>query len=90
MSADGKCVTLGFTAHYDGKDNKYTGSPDYDTIALRRTSPNSTESDLKMNGKVVQTTKTVISKGGKTRTNTVSGVDAKGQRVNIVAVFEKQ
>jgi hypothetical protein len=39
---------------------------------------------------VVQTIKTLISNGGKTRANIVSGIDAKGQKVNIVAVFEKQ
>jgi hypothetical protein len=88
--ADGKTLTLGFATHYDGKDRPYTGSPDYDTIALKRIDPNTTHSELKKSGKVVQTTHTVISDGGKTRTNTVSGVDANGQKVDFVAVFDKQ
>jgi hypothetical protein len=90
VGADGKTVTRSFTAHYDGKDNKYTGSPDYDVIALRRVDGNTTESSLKKGGNVVQTTRTVISGGGKVRTNTVKGIDAKGRPVSIVAVFEKQ
>jgi hypothetical protein len=57
VQADGTRVTLGFSAHYDGKDHKYTGSPDYDIIALKCVDANTIEATLKKGGKVVQTTK---------------------------------
>ena len=90
VQADGTRITLGWSAHYDGKDYKYTGSPDYDTIALKRVDANTTDATLKKGGKVVQTTKGVVSSDGKTRTTTTTGMNAKGQKVNNVAVFDRQ
>lgn len=90
VQSDGTRVTLGFSAHYDGKDYKYTGSPDYDTIVMKRVDANTIESTLKKGGKVVQTTKAVVSSGGKVRTITYTGTNAKGQKVNNVVVFDKQ
>jgi len=86
----GKTLTLGYAAHYDAKDYKYTGAAAYDTITLTRVDASTTEASLKKGGKVVQTTKTVISKDGKTRTQTVKGIDASGKAVNNLSVFEKQ
>ena len=90
VQADGTRATFGFSAHYDGKDYKYTGSPDYDTIALKRVDANTTDATLKKGGKVVQTAKVVVSSDGKTRTVTTTGVNAKGQKINDVLVFDKQ
>ena len=90
VQADGTRVTLGFSAHYDGKDYKYTGSPDYDIIALKRVDANTIEATLKKGGKVVQTAKAVVSSNGKVRTITYTGMNAKGQKVNNVVVFDKQ
>ena len=90
VQADGTRVTVGFSAHYDGKDYKYTGSPDYDTIALKRVDANTIEAALKKGGKVVQTTKAVVSSNGKVRTITYTGTNAKGQKVNNVVVLDKQ
>ena len=90
VQADGTRVTFGFSAHYDGKDYTYTGSPDYDSIALRRVDANTIEATLKKSGKVVQTTKAVVSGNGKVRTITYTGMNAKGQKVNNVAIFDKQ
>ena len=75
---------------YDGKDYPFTGSPDADSIALRRVDANTTEATLKKMGKVSLTTKAVVSADGKTRTLTTTGTDRRGQKVNNVAVFEKQ
>jgi len=85
VEADGKSVTFGYSAHYDGKDYEYTGSPAYDTIALKRVDATTTESTLKKGGKVVLTQKGVASADGKTRTvTTVTGAN------HNVAVFDKQ
>jgi hypothetical protein len=90
VQADGTRATFGYSAHYDGKDYKYTGSPDYDTIALKRVDANTNEATLKKGGKVVQTAKVVLSGGGKVRTITLTGTNATGQKVNNVMVFDKQ
>ena len=90
VQVDATRVTLGFSAHYDGKDYKYTGSPDYDTVALKRVDANTIEATLKKGGKVVQTTKAVVSSNGKMRTITYTGMNAKGQKLNNVVVFDKQ
>jgi len=89
VDAAGKKVTITFSAMYDGKEYKYNG-PDADTIVLTRPNPNTLDASLKQNGKVVQTTHSVISADGKTRTQMVSGTDAQGQKYTVTAVFEKQ
>jgi hypothetical protein len=90
VAADGTRGTLEFSDHYDGKDYKLTGSPDFDMVAAKRIGANSVAFTLKKAGKVVETGKDVVSRNGKIRTLTVTGTNAKGRKVNIVAVFEKQ
>jgi hypothetical protein len=90
VDASGKRLTIGYEAHYDGKDYKYTGSPDFDTISLNQIDRNTTEAQNKKSGKVIQTTRAVVSADGKTRTLTTTGVNAAGQKVNNVVVFDRQ
>ena len=85
-----QATTITYSANYDGTDYKFVGSPDADTITLKLLDANTTEATLKMVGKVMQTTKAVVSADGKTRTLTTSGVNAKGQKVNNVLVFDRQ
>ena len=47
VGTDGKTVTLGYSAHYDGKDYKVTGSPEWDAIALTRVDANTVEATQK-------------------------------------------
>jgi hypothetical protein len=87
---DGTSVTVGWSAHYDGKDYKVTGMPDLDTIAYKRVDANTLGFTGKKNGKVVGTGTVVVSDNGKIRTTTGTMMNAKGQKVNIVAVYDKQ
>ena len=89
VDATGNKIAISFSAMYDGKDYKYNG-PDADTIMLMRPNPNTVDATLKLKGKVVQTAHGVVSADGKTRTQTTTGTDAKGQKYNNVTVFEKQ
>jgi hypothetical protein len=57
---------------------------------LKRVDANTTEATLKKGGKVIQTTKAVVSNNRKVRTLTTTGTNAKGEKVNNVAVFDKQ
>jgi hypothetical protein len=90
VRGDGTRATLGFSAHYDGKDCKYTGSPNLDTIAVERVDVNTTALTLKRGGKVVGTGRTVVSDNGRTRTVTMTTTNAKGQKVDDVRVYDKQ
>ena len=48
------------------------------------------ESVSKKAGKPLITTKSVVSKDGKTRTTTQKGTNAKGEKVNNTIVYDKQ
>ena len=85
VGADGKTIKRGYAAHYDGKDYKFTGSPDFDTLALKLVDPNMLEATLKKGGKVVLTQKVVLSNNGKVRTlTTMMGTN------HDVLIYDKQ
>jgi hypothetical protein len=79
-----------FTANYDGKDSPVTGNPDADTVARTRIDANTVQTISKKGGKVMTTQTSAVSSDGKTRTVTTKGVNASGQQVNNVAVYERQ
>lgn len=89
-SADGKPTTTDFTAAFDGKDHPVKGNPDWDATAVRRIDSHTIEFTRKRGGKVVQTATSVVSKDGKTRTINTSGVNAQGQKISTVGVYEKK
>ena len=79
------------TANYDGKDSPITGNnPDSDTVARTRIDATTVQTIAKKGGKVTTTQTSVVSSDGKTRTVTTKGINAKGEQVNNVAVYEKQ
>jgi hypothetical protein len=90
VGPDGKPTATGWTAMFDGKDHPVTGNPDYDATMMKRVDSNTIEFTRKKGGKTVQTATSVVSKDGKTRTVTMSGVNAQGQKVSSVAVYEKK
>jgi hypothetical protein len=88
--ASGPTQEWSYTTNLDGKDSPITGnSPNADTIASKRIDANTLENVSKQGGKATVTSRIVISADGKTRTNTQTGTDAKGQKVNNVLVFER-
>jgi hypothetical protein len=89
-AADGKPTMTDFTAAFDGKDHPVKGNPDWDAVAVRRVDGQTIEFSRKRGGKVVQTATSVVSKDGKTRTITSSGVNAQGQKITNVGVYEKK
>jgi hypothetical protein len=88
--ADGKKTAYSFTANFDGKDVPVTGNPEWDTVAVRSTGTDTLEFTRKKGGKVVQTATLVLAKDGKSRTVTTTGVNANGEKINNVAVYERQ
>lgn len=89
VGADGTPATITFTVTEEGKDVPVTGSPDYETTSLKRIDAHSIAFTRKRGGKVVQTATSVLSHDGRTRTITTTGVNARGEKINNVAVFDK-
>ena len=73
-------------------DGKYHPTPnvDYETSAWKRINANKYEVVRKKAGKVVLTSINVVSIDGKTMTITTAGVNAAGQPINNVRVYDKQ
>ena len=89
--ADGTTRHWEFTANYDGKDSPVTGNnPDADTVARTRINATTVQTISKKGGNVTTTQTSAVSSDGKTRTVTTKGVNASGQQVNNVAVYDKQ
>ena len=90
VGADGKPMHAEYTTKYDGKEVAWTGNPSADTATAKKIDDWSYENVWKMGGKVTITAKVVVAKDGKTLTVTQTGTDAKGQAVNVTAVYRRQ
>ena len=74
----------------EDKDYPYKGNAAYDTIVVKRIDDNTYEGTLKGKGKATMTSRNVISKDGKTRTQTQTGTDAQGKAINNTVVYDRQ
>jgi hypothetical protein len=73
----------------EATNNPVKGDPNRDTAALKKINDNTIEIVNKRDGKVTTTTRVVFSNDGKTRTQTTTGTNAKGEKVNSSVVYEK-
>ena len=64
--------------------------PEGMTIVTTRIDPNNSVVTYMMNGKQVFVINSVVSKNGKTTTNTTKGIDPQGKPFEMVAVYDKQ
>lgn len=96
VDAQGRATHAEYTATFDGKDSPWKGTidgrpnPDQDAIAWKKIDDYTYEFTNKLKGQALTTTRVVVSRDGKTRTNTATGKNAQGQIVNNTAVFERQ
>ena len=90
VDGQGKPTHNEWTGNFDGKDYPVTGDPNSDARAIKQIDEHNYELTVKNGGKVTMTGKAVISADGKTRTVTVSGTNAKGEKVTSTAVYDKQ
>jgi hypothetical protein len=86
--ASGSPTTATFTAKLDGKDYPIGGGGPFDMISIKLVNANTTDVTLKKDGKVVQHVHAVVSKDGRTMTNTITRPDAPGKK-NVI-VWDKQ
>ncbi|HUR44750.1 MAG TPA: hypothetical protein VMZ27_02660 [Candidatus Saccharimonadales bacterium] len=88
--ADGTPINASYTAKYNGSNTPVTGAP-WDTLAIKRVNAHTfTATAKKTNGKYRSTSRTIISKDGKTMTTTVTGTNAEGKAFNNTMVYDKQ
>jgi hypothetical protein len=86
---NGQTIVVQYTAYLDGEDYPVTGSPDYDSVSLKRNGK-MVEGTRKKNGKVVQTYQRIVSDDRKTMTVATTGKDAAGNTLNSIAVFYRK
>jgi hypothetical protein len=87
---DGTPYNYSYTYKYDGKEYPVTGGP-FDTVSVKRIDANTTSFEVrKTGGKYYGTGRNVISKDGKTLTQTSTGTDAEGKPVASTIVFDRQ
>jgi len=87
---DGTPSNYSYTYKYDGKEYPVTGAP-FDSITAKRIDANTTSFEVKKaGGKYDSTGHNVISKNGKTLTQTSKGTDTEGKPVASTLVFDRQ
>jgi hypothetical protein len=79
-----------WTGKFDGKDYPVTGDPASDSRAIKQVDDHHYNLTVKKAGKVTATGKAVIAADGKSRTVTVSGTNAAGEKVESIGVYDKQ
>jgi len=87
---EGKPVHVEWTGKFDGKEYPVTGDANSDMRSYKKADDNTLELTAKKGSKVTASGKIVVSADGKSRTVTVNGTDAKGNKYTNVAVFDKQ
>ena len=88
--ADGTAVSFSYTCKYDGKECPVTGGQ-FDVISIKQVDANTMTYEVKKTGgKYHMTGRNIVSKDGKTRTQTSKGTDAAGKPVTSTSVFDKQ
>jgi hypothetical protein len=93
IDADGSRIAYTYTAQYDGKEYRPSGvgmGNGWETIVIRSVDDYTWEATLRRAGKVVATTRNVVSKDGRTMTQTVRSTSRPGESTTSVSVWERQ
>jgi hypothetical protein len=90
VDSDGKPINTVNRVKTDGNEYPAEGPSGKGKVTIKQTDPYHWTQVMKLDGGNTITTKGVISKDGKTRTNTVTGTNAKGEKVNTTTVWERQ
>lgn len=89
--ASGAVQEWTYTTKLDGASSPITGNnPNADMTTVKRIDATTLEIVNTKGGKETTRQRNVVSADGKTRTVTTTGVDAQGQKVSNVAVYEKK
>ena len=86
----GKPLHYEYTVDYDGRDAPVKGDPGRDTTAMKQIDDRTFEQTNKKDGKVTTVSRFVYARDGKSRTQTTTGVNPQGQKINNTIVWLKQ
>ena len=89
VEADGKTTHFEWTAKFDGKDFPVKGDPNRDAVSVKKLDDYTIDITNKKAGKVLTTIHAVYAKDGKSRTETATGTDAQGHKVENVTQWTK-
>ena len=89
VDADGKTTHFEWTAKFDGKDYPVKGDPARDAVSLKKVDDYTLDITNKKGGKVTTMIHAVYAKDGKSRTETVTGTDAQGRKIENVTQWTK-
>jgi hypothetical protein len=94
VNARGQTFVIHYSAEYDGKPYPRTetgpGALAGQSVTLKRIDAQTVERIVWLAGKPVGTERWVISRDGKTRTVTQSGIDPQGKPIDNVQVYVRQ
>jgi hypothetical protein len=96
VNAKDQKVHVEYTATLDGADSPWNGTidgkpnPSQDAVSFKKLDARTYHIENKLKGKVLTTNHVVVAADGKSRTVTISGTDAAGQKVHHVVVYDKQ
>jgi len=90
IDAEGKPISSVVTWIYNGLPHPVTGTLNFDAIATTRVDAYTTIISRTKAGKLVRTSIDVVSRDGKTLTDTTAGIEANGRQFNIINVYDKQ
>ena len=86
----GKPLHYEYTVTYDGRDVPVKGDPGRDATAMKKIDDLTFEQTNKKDGKVTTVSRVVYAKDGKSRTQTTTGMNPQGQKINNTVVWQKQ
>jgi hypothetical protein len=90
VDGEGKPAHNEWTGKFDGKDYPVTGDPNSDMRSYKKVNDRTLALTVKKGGKMTVSGRIVVAADGKSRTVTTSGTDPKGNKINNIAVFDKQ
>ena len=96
VNANDQKVHIDYTATLDGADHAWKGTIDgkpnagQDAVSFRKLDAHTYHVENKLKGKVMTTNHIVVAADGKSRTVTISGTNAAGQKIHHVVVYDKQ
>ena len=86
----GNPVHSEWTGKFDGHEYPVTGSPIADERSYRRIGTHTLSFTEAKDGKITRTGRVDVSSDGKSRTLTTTVTDSQGQKVHIMALYDKQ
>ena len=90
VSSDGKATHYTWVGKFDGTNYPVTGDPSSDFRSYTLVDDHILGFNVMKGRKVINSGRIVVSADGKSRTVTISGIDANGHKFSSSEVYEKQ